>query len=105
MLDHWPVDRAYYAYQGWGRPVLFNKPPQERGPNLVGWLTYFKDPAVAQLLPPALQLDHRPFDPGVLIKLTPHMSRYDNEADVARGLALKTALDDAGLYRELMPTH
>jgi hypothetical protein len=100
--QHWPVDRAYFAHSGWGPQVLYNDPPEKRGPNVVGWLTYSSNPAVAQLLPPHMALDHCPFGPGLLVQLTPHMSRYDDPADVARGLAFKAALNDAGLYAELM---
>lgn len=99
-MKHWPVERAYYAFQGWGEPVLFDKPPKERRPNLVGWLTYLDDLRAIELMPPELGLEPRRLGPGVLLQLTPHMSRYDDEADVARGKALKAALDDGGLYSQ-----
>ena len=96
MVRHWPVKYASYGLGGWNRKVNFALPADQRGPIEAGWLTYVADPSIAAHLPPGVE--PKPLGRGVVFQLTPQISRYDHDGDVALGQDLKARLDASGLY-------
>ena len=96
MVRHWPVKYASYGLGGWNRKVNFALAPDQRGPIEAGWLTYVADPSIAVHLPPGVE--PKPLGRGVVFQLTPQISRYDDDGDVALGRDLKARLDASGLY-------
>lgn len=93
FVKHWPVKAASFGFKGWDDVVNFSMPAgQDKTFIRAGWLTYFDKPDLVQQLPPVYAL--HPVGFGVALQLTPHMARWDDEADLTLGRRLKAAIDE-----------